>query len=68
MAQTALQSGKLTTFREQRKRFRRAQISADIEGLARNPETEEMRKRWMVEGLPVAEQIECLKTYYAKTE
>lgn len=68
MVQTAAKSEKLANFRRQKKRFRRAEATADIEGLARNEATAGMRKFWMIKGVPVRDQIELLKAYYAKKD
>ena len=53
MAQLAAKSEKLANFRRQKKRFRRAEATADIEGLSRNDEwgdaeilDDDRRARW----------------------
>lgn len=65
MSQTAIKSDRISEFRRRKKRFRRAEISADIEGLARNEATFAMRKQWLIDGVPVNQQIEMLKAFYA---
>ncbi len=41
-----------------------AQVDADIEGLARDPEADRMVAKMDDEGVPIEEQIERLKAYF----
>lgn len=45
-------------------RYQQAMVDADIEGLARNPETEKLIKIWQAQGVSISERIERLKQYY----
>ena len=45
-------------------RAQQAQVDADIEGLARNPETERLLAEMTAEGASTQQKIERIKAYY----
>ena len=47
-------------------RYQQAMIDADIEGLPRSPEIDEMIAEWDREGVDHEEQIRRLKLYFKK--
>jgi hypothetical protein len=48
-------------------RKQQAHVDADIEGLARDPQVEQMVAEWKAAGVPVAERIQRLVRYFSKT-
>lgn len=45
-----------------------AQVDADIEGLARDPESAARFREWEEQGLSIDEQIQRLKDFYTRPE
>lgn len=53
---------------EARERYEQALVDADIEGLARDSEAEELAAQMDAEGVPIEDQIKRLKAYFIGKE
>lgn len=53
---------------EARERYEQALVDADIEGLARDSEAEELAAQMDAEGAPIEDQIKRLKAYFIGKE